>query len=176
MEEYMSELTPAAREEIRYFLKEERKSVFLIGGVSLTSVVVAIGTVLSFSIDQIKLTGELAAIQTVESIRIKDFDPILLEIKKEVSEARETLEIEQRKMAALAALLESSKGAVDKLSDQAEKAVSDLNKVNGSFVFAETFSNISTKLISISDRLEKLELKPTPETRTIENLYPGKIE
>ncbi len=55
----MTELTPAVREEIRHFLKEERKGMYVIGGISATTAIFAIGGFLTFSLSQLKTTPEI---------------------------------------------------------------------------------------------------------------------
>ncbi len=167
-ETVMTELTPAAREEIRLFLREERKGMYVIGGVSAITAIVTIGGFLSFALSELKTTGELAARQTIESIRVNDFDPELRRQRERIDAARTEFELEQRKLAAMTALLERSQLTVRELAERAEAALSDLNKVKGSFVFAETFSNISGKLLTVSERLGALEQALAGDTRTLE--------
>lgn len=172
----MTELTPAAREEIRHFLREERKGMYVIGGISAITAIVTIGGFLSFALSQLKTTGELAARQTIESIRVNTFDPELKRIRKQIDDSRTEFEQEQRKIAAMTALLERSEKTVTKLTERAAAALSNLSQVKGSFVFAETFSKMSGELLTISARLETVEQALTGDTRTLEEAFPGENE
>ncbi|UWQ74402.1 hypothetical protein [Leisingera sp. M658] len=149
----ITELTAEGREEIRTFLNQERRNLFIVGSASTIAVVTLIGGFLAYVLDDIRDRSAIAAEQAVASIRTTAFDPEIRKLDDAVSEARDQLSKEQRNLQTLTALVADAQSDIERLAAQARTALEELDKAEGSLVFAEKMLEFNSKISHLERKL-----------------------
>lgn len=152
----MPELTPQVKEEIRDFLNQERRSLFFLGSVSTVTVVTLIGGFLSYVLSDIRDRSLVAANQAISSIRSNVFDPEIKKLNDSVNDARSQLFVEQRNLQTLNALVADAQSDIERLASQARTALQELEKAEGSLVFAEKMLEFNSKISRIEMQISGL--------------------
>lgn len=145
----MAELTLEVREEIRSFLETRERRLVNFGAAGLLSFLALVGGFLVYVLDDLRVRGELAARSTIESIRLTEFQPELNALRAQIRETRDDFDKESRRLAAIAITIETYKRDIEELATKAEQALEDLNKAEGSLLFADTILKIRQDIMTL---------------------------
>lgn len=148
----MAELTAEVKEEIREFLSKERRNFFIFGSASTVTVVTLIGGFLTYVLDDIRDRSVVAANEAIASIRSNVFEPEIRKLNEAVNEARSQLSVEQRNLQTLNALVADAQVDIERLASQARTALQELEKAEGSLVFAE-------KMLEFNAKISRMEMQ-----------------
>lgn len=152
----MAELTLEAKEEIRIFLEKRERQFFIIGASGIVTILALIGGFLAYAMDDLRTRGELAARATIESIRLTEFQPELADLRAQIRETKDSFNVEARRLSALTARIDTYKDEIEELSLKAEQALEDLNKAQGSLLFADTILEIREEIMTLKASAERV--------------------
>lgn len=107
--------------------------------------------------DDIRDRSVVAANGAIASIRTTIFEPEIKKLNDSVSIARTQLDVEQRNLQTLSTRLSEAQLDIDRLAAQARTALEELDKAEGSLVFAEKMLEFRATITGLERRLSEFE-------------------